>query len=125
MGGTIEIDDLIKEDVTSGEDTYDGLIGAELHMPGLDGSFTRDKVINRVKGNDGKCIGRYYDNPIIDTSEYEVVLEDGSSTQYAANVIAENIFSQADSEGNQYSIISEITDHKGDNSAIKISDGYI
>ena len=62
-------------------------------MSGNDGSFTKGKVIKKVKGNDGKAIVRHHTNPLIDTLEYKFELEDGSSTQYTANVIAENIFS--------------------------------
>jgi len=74
-----ELDDIVKDDITLGEDTYDGLIGAEIHMPGHDGSFTKGKVIKRVKVNDGKAISRHHTNPLMDTSEYKVELEDGSS----------------------------------------------
>ena len=100
MNDTLEIDDIINGDVTSGGNKYDGLIGAELYMPSMDGSFTRGEVIKKVKGNDGNTIDRYHENPLIDTSKYEAVLEDGSLAQYTTNIIAENIFSQADSEGN-------------------------
>ena len=62
------IDDIIKDDITSGEDTYDGLIGAEIHMPGHDGSFTRGKLIKRFKGNDIKAIGTHHNSPLVDTS---------------------------------------------------------
>ena len=125
MDDTPELDDIVKDNITSGEDTYNGLIGSEIHMPGHDGSFTRGKVIKGVKGNDGKAIVPHHDNPLVDTSEYKIELENGSSAQYTANFIAENIFSQADSEGNRYNITSEITDHAKDDSATKQSDGYI
>jgi hypothetical protein len=43
---------------------------------------------------------------------------------YSANVIAENIFSQVDPEGNRYILLSEITNHRKDNLAIGIDDIY-
>ena len=64
-------------------------------------------------------------NTLIDTLEYKAVLEDRSSTQYADNIMAENMFSQTDSKGDQFSIISEIADRESDNLVIKILDGYI
>ena len=40
------------------------------------------------------------------------------------DVIAECIYAQIDSEGNQYQLLSEITDHRSDNSAIPIENGF-
>ena len=37
---------------------------------------------------------------------------------YAANVIAENLYSQVDDEGCHFAILQEITDHKKDGSAL-------
>jgi len=51
---------------------------------------------------DGNPIGVRNNNPILDTREYEVEMPDGSTAAYAANVIAENLFSQVDSEGRQH-----------------------
>ena len=68
MDGIPELDDIVKDDITSGEDTYDGLIWAEIHMPRHDGSFTKGKVIKRVKGSDGKAIGRHHVISLVDTS---------------------------------------------------------
>ena len=49
---------------------------------------------------------------------------DGSIQQYAANIIAENLFSQVDEEGYRYIIMDEIVDHKKGNEAIDKVDGY-
>jgi hypothetical protein len=38
-------------------------------------------------------------------------------------MIAENLYSQVDLEGNSYLIMSEITDHKSNRSAVKKDDG--
>ena len=38
--------------------------------------------------------------------------------------MAENIYSQCDSEGNQYPVLKEIVDHKSDESALRVCDGY-
>jgi hypothetical protein len=43
--------------------------------------------------------------------------------QYTANVIAENLYSQCDSEGHQFLVLDEIIDHAKDNSAIAIAAG--
>ena len=39
--------------------------------------------------------------------------------RYSANIVAENIYSQCDSEGNQYLVLKEIVDHKSDESAFR------
>ena len=60
----------------------------------------------------------------MDTREYEVEFIDGTTERYSANIMAENIYSQCDLEGNQYLVLKEIVDHKGDESALHIGDGY-
>jgi hypothetical protein len=40
-------------------------------------------------------------------------------------VIEENMFAQVDSEGNQFLLLQEITDHKKDHSAVPISEGTV
>ena len=85
----------------------------------------RGRVIKRSRGLDGEPIGRAHANPLFDTREYEVEFTDGTHERYQANVIAENMYAQVDSEGNEYLLLSEITDHKSDGSAIKIADGTI
>jgi hypothetical protein len=61
---------------------------------------------------------------MFDTREYECILDDGSIERYTANIIAENLYSQCDDEGQSFLILSEIIDHKKDASAIPISDGF-
>ena len=41
-----------------GEDSYDGYVNAELHLPQQDGSIQKGRVIKRVKGNDGMIESR-------------------------------------------------------------------
>ena len=42
---------------------------------------------------------------------------------YMANLIAENMYSQVDEEGQQYTLMSEIIDHKTDGKALSKDDG--
>jgi hypothetical protein len=57
-------------------------------------------------------IGRAHANPMFDTREYEIEFTDGTHEKYQANIIAKNMFGQVDSEGNQFLLLQEITDHK-------------
>ena len=105
-------------------DSYDQYLGAELLLPHGDNKVT-GKVIKRARGQDGNPIGIRNSNPLLDTREYTVEFSDGSTAEYSANVIAENLFSQVDSEGRQYMLLNEIVDHRKDGTAISISDGFI
>jgi len=82
-------------------------------------------MIKRTRGLDGKPIGCAHTNPLFDTREYKIEFTDGTREKYQANIIAENMYAQVDSEGNQYLLLQEITDHRSDNSAIPILEGTV
>ena len=75
---------------------------------------------------------RYYDtskgegnyNAMYEKSLYEVEYTDGTTEQLAANIIDENMMSQVDSERHHYQVLTEVTDHKNDDSAIAKVDGF-
>ena len=79
-----------------------------------------------------KCV-RYDDtssgegnyNAMHENSLYEVEYPYGTTEQLAANIVAENMMSQVDSEGHHYQVLTEMTDHKKDDSAIAKVDGFI
>jgi hypothetical protein len=52
-------------------------------------------------------------------------MEDGTTEEFYANVITENLFSQADSEGNQYVLMREISNHRKDETSVPTSDGWV
>jgi hypothetical protein len=56
-------------------------------------------------------------NPILDTREYEVSFPDGLTNCYAANMIAEPLYSQVDADGREFILMKEIMDHRSDGSA--------
>jgi hypothetical protein len=117
----VNVNAIEQDDYT--DDAYDQYIGAELHLPHGD-EMVHARVIKRARGEDGNPIGKRNQNPILDTREYEVEMPDGSTAAYTANVIAENLYSQIDSKGRQYLLLSEIVDHKKDASAITKDQGY-
>ena len=86
------------EDVTP--EAYDLYLNAEVLLPRGDGLKT-GKVKRRKRDADGELRGLGNNNPILNTRTYEVEFPDGQVTEYAANVIAENMWSQCDIEGNQ------------------------
>jgi hypothetical protein len=86
--------------------------------------MTKARVVGMKRDADGYPIGLRNANPLLDTRQYEVEFADGATDVFTANLIAENIYSQIDAEGNSYSIMSEIIDHKSDGMAVRKDDGY-
>ena len=74
---------------------------------------------------DGEPIGQAATNPLFDTRQYEIEFTDSTKEKYTANIIAENMYAQVDNDGNMFSILAEITDHKKDETAIPISEGTV
>jgi hypothetical protein len=70
----------------------------------------------------GNPIGKSNPNPILDTREYEVEFPDGTVDILTANTIAESMYSQVDAEGQEYSLLDEIIDHKSDGNALNRDD---
>jgi hypothetical protein len=85
-------------------------LNTELLMP-IGGEFVQAKVLKRKCDVDYKPLGQRNDNPILDTRKYDVQFPDGSIETFAANIIAEKIFSQADPEGWSHSIFKDIINH--------------
>ena len=104
-------------------DSYDNYLTAEVLLP-RDGQLHSGTVRKRVTDADGNPVGKAHSNPLLDTRSYEVEFPDGSTDVYAANLIAENIYSQVDDEGRQFSIMQEITDYQKGDTAIGKADGF-
>jgi hypothetical protein len=60
------------------------------------------KVTKRLRDAEGRPIGMACDNPLLDTREYTVEFLDGHSEALSANLIAQNLFSEIDEEGNRH-----------------------
>jgi hypothetical protein len=71
---------------------YNEYIGAPLMVPLPDGRM-QGRITKRAKDNDGNPIGRRHDNYLLNTRRYEVELADGTTDEYYAKVIAENLSS--------------------------------
>ena len=107
------------------EEAIDQYLNMELIMDVGSNDERRGRVIKRARGQDGEAIGRAHTNPLFDTREYDIEFTDGTIERYAANVIAENMFAQVDEEGNMYSILKEVMDHRKTNEAVPISEANI
>ena len=103
---------------------YDELISAEVLIPKGDQSVL-GTVIGRKRDSEGNPVGIRNANPILDTREYDVMLPDGSTVAYDVNTIVENIYSQVDANGRQYSIIEELINHAKEHTVLDKKNGFI
>jgi hypothetical protein len=79
-------------------ESFDKYISAQVILPSL-GSEILGTVTARKRDVHGNPIGVANNNPILNTRIYEVTFPDGHTAEFAANVIAECLYSQIDSEG--------------------------
>ena len=76
----------------------DALINAEVMLPSGD-SMAIATVVRRGIDDEGRLIGTFNDNPLLNTLLYECEFEDGTTRAYSANTIASNIFAESDADG--------------------------
>ena len=121
-----EYDDMLIDDRPEADDeeAIDKYLNTELILDVGTNNERRGRVIKRSRGQDGEPIGRAHTNPLFDTREYDIEFTDGSIEKYTANIIAENMYAQVDSEGHQHLLLDEIVNHEADATAIPISEGY-
>lgn len=98
-------------------DTFDNYINCQvlLNRGGLSQHAT---IVKRSRDEDGLPVGKSNNNPILDTREYIARFNDGVEQSYAANIIAENLYSQVDDEGRHFTMLKEIIDHEADEKAM-------
>ena len=84
---------------------YDRYIESEVILPSNGKEMSSAKVVSRVKYKNGKVKGTYNKNTILDTRVYIFMFTDGAVCQYAANIIAENIYYRVDSKGHHTLIL--------------------
>jgi hypothetical protein len=106
-------------------DTYDKFIGAKIRLTdAADNGGNLATVKRRVTDSDGRPVGTPHRNPLLDTTLYEVELDDGTYDQYSANTIAENIYAQTDDEGRETMLLNDICGHRKDGNAISVANGF-
>ena len=106
------------------EETLDNLLSAEVLLPKGDYQFI-GKVIKWKRDADDNPIGRAHSNPVLDTRVYEVEFPDGTIHDYAANILAEALYTQVDADGNRFLLLKEITDHEKDSTALSVGDAMV
>lgn len=95
-------------------EALDNCINVEVIMPDKNGTL-KSRVVSMT-------VGEANNNPILDTRLYEFKFPDGRVEEYAVNMIAENLFEQADED--RWDIIEEFLDiQKDDSIALSKEDG--
>jgi hypothetical protein len=103
---------------------FDVYLDAEVLLPKGDRQLTA-KVKRQKREQDGTLKGTAHKNPISDSRIYEVEFPEGEIAEYAANVLAQNIISQCDLEGNQFFLMDSIVDFKKDGHAVELADQHL
>jgi hypothetical protein len=104
---------------------YDKILRSEVSLQ-LSENMTVGKVTKRALGPDGNVAGTYDENPCLNSMIYEVEFPDGQLKEYAANIIAENMLTQVDSDGYSLMMMEAITDHRKDDTiAVPKTDKYL
>lgn len=90
--------------------TYDQLLNAEVYLPNGDG-MKRGNITAYKHDSGGNLLGNSHPNPLLNTHMHQVTFSDGTIQEYAANIIAEAIYSEHDEDGHKYLLLKEIIDH--------------
>jgi hypothetical protein len=93
---------------------YHQIINAEVSLQ-LGDSMSTVMVTKRAVGPDSTMTGSYDSKPYLNSMIYEVEFPDGQVKEYAANLIAENMLTQVDSDGYSITMMDGIVDYKRDN----------
>ncbi|CAJ1945011.1 unnamed protein product [Cylindrotheca closterium] len=91
---------------------------------GQEGELQRAVVHRRLVDAEGNPMGVANNNQLLDTRQYKVEYEDGSTEVLAANLLAENLLAQVDEHGHRHLLMEEITEHRSDEKAVKMKDAF-
>ena len=102
----------------------DTLINAEVLLPQGEDIITA-KVKGRHVTENGEVVGKYNTNPTLNSIIYDVSFPNGAVKQYAANTIAEALYSTTDNEGHSKAVLDCILEHSKNDRAISKTDRHI
>mmetsp|Transcript_6492 Transcript_6492/g.15328 ORF Transcript_6492/g.15328 Transcript_6492/m.15328 type:complete len:280 (+) Transcript_6492:692-1531(+) len=90
---------------------------------GQEGELQHARVKRRRLDEEGNPVGVANSNQLLDTRQYEVEYDDGSTEVLSANVLAENLLAQVDEHGHRHRFMEELVDHRSSDKAVKREDG--
>jgi hypothetical protein len=101
----------------------DTLINTEVLLPNKD-SQAITRVVQQATDENGRLIGTFNENHLLNTLLYEGEFDDGTTRECAAYSIASNIFTELDAGGFSSSFLYHIVDHKRSGEAVTMVDKY-
>ena len=109
---TLEVEDIVDSTgkLINQQPAYDQIINAEVQLQ-LGEEMVTGKVTQRTVGPDGQVTGTYDNNPYLNSIIYDLEFPDGQVKEYAANIIAENMLTEVDSDGIITTLMEAIVDH--------------
>ena len=124
---TLEVEDIVDSTgkLINQQPAYDQIINAEVQLQHGEEIVT-GKVIQKPIRPDGQVTGTYDNKPYLNSIIYDMEFPDGQVKEYAANIIAENMLTQVDSDGMSTILMEAIVDHRRDDEkALQHHDKYV
>ena len=124
----IDIEDIVDHNgqLINQQLAYDMLIHAEVMLHDQEHNPVKCTIKRRALDHRGCTAEEYHDNPLLNMIVYEIELADGQVREYSANVIAENILTQVNSDGYSTTLLKAIVYYKSDPAtAVQKGDQYI
>ena len=101
------------------------MLNAEVLLQ-LDLEMSTGRVTQRAMGPHGRLAGSYNDDSFKNSMIYKAKFLDGQVREYAANIIAKNMFTQTNLDGYSHTLMDSIVDYKKDQAvAVPLSEKYI
>ena len=85
-----DIDTEVTESDDYTEEGLEDIIGANVILQKI-GKTVKAKNLKRAIGPDGKPIGKYNQNPILNSNQYELEIPDGVVDEYYHSILSENL----------------------------------
>jgi hypothetical protein len=113
----VDVDDIDNE-------VFDELLLTEpvLHR---DGQLIRAKVMGRKRDKNGRVIGKYNPNPLLNSAVYLAEFPDGHIQELGAKARIEAIYNQIDEVGNNEVLFRDIIGHRCDSTLRENSEGRV
>ena len=102
----------------------DNFIECKVQLP-IEGKLIEGEVRSHKRDSDGMLDGRGDKNPLLNSRVYQVKFPNGSYHEYTANFTAETLYSSVDQDGQTFSLIQSIIDHRFNDDAIPREQSWI
>ena len=101
-----------------------GLINAEVLLLVGDSKAMATAISCAVDDN-GRLMGEHKDNPMLNSLMYMCEFPEGTVKEYSVNVIATNLFAEANTNGHVIVFLYKIGEHRLSGEAVKMDKKYI